>query len=425
MSLDALFEPKSVLLIGSSKLDIPKIMVSPSIFRRVYINLHSFEGHGFLSDIEKSHRYPPADLTIMSLPPKKILEISNVLKTKFLLILSGGFTPDQRRKLLKISKGKFRILGPNSVCGVINPETGLNTAFERQLSIRSGRISLVSQSGGVGAIMLDMVISNSAGISKFVWVGDMIDVNESEILEYLLKDKRTKVIAFYLESIKEPRRFMHLAKRTKKPILVLKSGISKESKERALTHTDSLSTNHEIYSGAFRQAGVKEVDNVRDLFNYAVALERYGNRKVKKIAIVSNTGGSSIVAADWCHRLGLKLSEFLERSKKEIRNKYPKLKTINPLDIRADADGERFKNILDVVVKDKNVDSVLVINQLKSCLLRAEDIEILKRVKTGKPLVVCVPGDEDFRKIRFFLRDSYPIYSSIKDAVKVLKMLSQ
>ncbi len=419
-----LLSPKSILLLGSSRSKVPKIMVSPEIFGRVYVNLHEFNGHGFLSDIEKSHNYPPADLTIVSLPPEKILRISKHLKTKFLLILSGGFKPDQRKELLGISKGKFRILGPGTVCGIINPKVGLNTTFERELKIRPGAISVVSQSGGVGAILLDHMVSKNIGISKFVWVGDMIDVNECDLLEYMLGDKETKVVLLYLESIKDPRRFMKLAKSSKKPILVLKSGISKESKLRAHTHTDSLSTSQEIYSGAFKQAGVIEVDNVEELFNYALVFERHGKKKLRNIAIVSNTGGSSIIAGDWCYRLGLNLSRFSEKTKRKLKKKYPRLETINPLDIRADADGERFKNVLDIIVRDKNVDGVLIINQLRSCLLNPEELEILKRVKTGKVIVDCAPGSADFRKVRFFLRDSLPVYNSIKDAVKVLKMVS-
>jgi acetyltransferase len=307
----------------------------------------------------------------------------------------------------------------------MNPEISLNTTFERGLKVRPGNISVVSQSGGVGAILLDYLVSNKIGISKFIWVGDMIDVNECDLLEYLLEDRKTNVVVFYLESIKEPRRFIETAKRSKKPILVLKSGISEESKVRAKTHTDSLSTSSEIYSGAFKQAGIIEVDCVRDLFNYAIVFERYGRKNVKNVAIVSNTGGPSIIASDFCHKLGLNLSRFSEGTKREIKEKYPRLDVINPLDIRADADGERFKYILDIIVKDRNVDGVLIINQLKSCLLNPEEIEILKRVKTGKVIVDCTPGVEDFKKVRFFLGDSLPVYSSIGDAVKVLKMVSQ
>jgi len=425
MSLYKLFRPKSVLLIGSSRLKVPKIMVSPEIFGRVYASLHEFKGHGFLSDIEKSHKYPPADLTIISLPPEKILKIARVLKTRFLLVLSGGFSREQRRELKVISKGKFRILGPNSVCGLINPKEGINTTFERNLDIPPGKISLISQSGGVGAILLDYLISNKVGISKFIWVGDMIDINECDLLGYLLRDRETEVVLLYLESVKQPRRFMELARHSKKPIIVLKSGISMESKKRARTHTDSLSTSQEVYSGAFKQAGVTEVDNVRDLFNYALISERYRGKKINNVAIISNTGGSSIIASDWCYRLGLRLSKFSEKTKMEIEKKYPRLETINPLDIRADADGERFKNVVDVLVKDGGVDAVLIINQLRSCLLNPEELEVLKGVKTEKVIVDCSPGMGDFKRVKFFLRDSLPVYSSISDAVKVLKMVSQ
>jgi acyl-CoA synthetase (NDP forming) len=353
-----------------------------------------------------------------------VIEEAKKIRTKFLVVLSGGFTDKQRKELLGIAKGKFRVIGPNSVCGIINTWNSLNTTFERELKTRKGSISVISQSGGIGAAVLDYIISNRAGFSKFVWVGDMADVNECDLLEYMIADKETKVIILYLESIKEPRRFMELAKISKKPIIVLKSGISEESKERALTHTNSLSTKSEIYSSAFKQAGAIEAESIRDLFNYALMFERYRPRDVRNVAIVSNTGGSSILASDFCHKHEIPLSEFSDSTKNEIKSKFPGLDAINPLDIRADADAGRFKEILEIVAKDGNVDSILVIAQLKSCLLEAETIEALKRFKTGKVVIGCAPGIGDHSKIQFFLRDSIPVYSSVEDAVKVLKRVA-
>ena len=425
MSLERLFHPESVLLIGSSRTNLSNLMVTPEIFRRVKENLRSFKGKTFACDIEKTTEFPESDLTIITLPPGEILDIAPRLRTKFLLVLSGGFKPEQRKKLLDISKGKFRVLGPNSVCGLINTENGLNTTFERFLEFRIGGISVISQSGGVGAILLDYAISNKIGISKFAWAGDMTDINECDLLEYLIRDKRTKVILLYLESVKEPRRFMDIAKSSKKPIIALKSGVSGEAKERALTHTDSLSTDSKIYSAAFEQSGVIEVQNVRDLFNCSLLFETYKKLELRNVAIISNTGGSSIIAADLCYKFGLKLAEFSEKTKSRMQKEYPGLETINPLDIRADADGERYKHVLNLLVRDENVDSILVIAQLKSCLLEPEELEVLKRIKTGKPIVVCAPGDEDYRKVRFFLGDSLPLYSSIEDAVKVLKRVEE
>lgn len=424
MNLDPLFNPKSVLLIGSSRTKFSDIMVTPEIFRRVYGNLRSFEHYGLLSDTDKSHKYPSSDLTLITLPPERVLEVAKDLKTRFLVVLSGGFSQEQRKKLLGIAKGRFRVLGPNSVCGIINTVNSLNSTFDRETEIRPGGVSAISQSGGVGAAILDHMASNKIGISKFAWVGDMVDLNECDLLEYLIRDRETKVILLYLESIKDPRRFMDIARKSGKPIIALKSGVSEHSKARALTHTDSLSTKSEIYSGAFRQAGVIEAESIRELFNYSQIFERYRKRDVGKIAVVSNTGGSSIIAADFCHRVGLQLAEFSESTKRGIRRSYPGMEVINPLDIKADANGERFGSILGRVVKDRNVGSVLVITQLRSCLIRPEGTEVLKGVKTGKIVVGCVPGDEDYRKIRFFLRDTFPLYNSIEDAVRVLKKIS-
>jgi acyl-CoA synthetase (NDP forming) len=423
MSLDLLFSPKSILLAGSSRISEKCMMATPEIFERVGNNLSMFKGELFVRDIEEKGDFPPCDLAILILPPDKIFEILPLMKAKFLVILSSGFEADDRERLRAFA-GKFRILGPNSVCGLINAQNSLNTTFERELEIRQGRVSVISQSGGIGATILDYMLSRKTGISKFVWVGDMTDINECDLLEHLIADEKTRAILVYLETIKETRRFMEIAKRSKKPIVILKSGVSKESQKRALTHTDSLSTDAEIYSSAFRQAGVIEVGSVRELFSCGLLFERYRKREVKKIAIVSNTGGSSIIAADFCHRLGLELAEFSEVTGKEINRKYPRIKVMNPLDMTAGADGERYKYVLDIVARDRNVDAILIINQLKSCLLRPEELETLKRLKTGKIIVDCAPGDEDYRKIRFFLGDTFPMYSSVEDAVMVLKKAS-
>ncbi len=419
MSIDSLFKPRSVLMVGSARIKESGIMVMPEIFERVGVNLKAFSGKCHIVDMDDKN-FPPCDLAILTLPPEKIIEILPSLRTRFLLILSGGFDGGQRKKL-KVFAGKFRILGPNSVCGLINTHNALNTTFEKDLKLKSGKSSVISQSGGVGATLLDYMVSNDIGFSKFVWVGDAADINECDLLEYFLNDEQTKVVLLYLESIRDPRRFMDIAKRSKKPIVVLKAAISEQAKHRALTHTDSLSTDAEIYSAAFRQAGVIEVESARELFNCAIIFERYVRRKIRRIAIVSNTGGSSIMAADCCHRLGLELAEFSEETKRKISSKYPRMKVINPLDIAADADGAKYKYILDIVVKDRNADAILIINQLKSCLVKPEELEKLKRLKTGKIVINCAPGDDDYRKAKFFMRDTFPIYSSVEDAVKVLK----
>jgi acetyltransferase len=419
MSLASLFNPRSVLLIGSAKMQESGIMVTPEIFERVSANLKVFSGRYSVCDADDEN-FSACDLAVITLPPEKVLEILPRLKTKFVLILSGGFD-DGQRKRLKAFASKFRILGPNSVCGLINTSNSLNTTFERELQIKSGKISVISQSGGIGAALLDYIVSDGVGLSKFVWIGNAADINECDVLEYLAKDPYTKVILLYLESIREPRRFMQLARHAPKPIIVLKAGASKEAKSRALTHTDSLSTDAELYTAAFRQAGIIEAESVRELLNCALLFERYKKRKIRRVAIVSNTGGSSIIAADCCHRLGLELASFSEETKKNIAEKYPRLKVINPLDIAADADGAKYKFILDLVVKDRNTDAVLIINQFKSCLVKPEELEALKRLKTGKIVLNCAPGEEDYKKAKFFLRDTFPMYGSVEDAVKVMK----
>ncbi len=422
MSLDSLFYPRSVLLIGSSKLSGKFVLTNPVVFGEIKRNLTKFKGKRTFVDIATTKGIPYADLVVITLPPKKVIETLPSIRGKCVIILSGGFSANERKRILDISnKRKFRVLGPNSVCGVIEPGKGLDTTFEKGLHLRKGKISVISQSGGIGATLMDLFSYNRTGISKFVWIGDAIDINETEIMEYLIKDRETKIILMYAEGIKNPAKFMKVAKNSKKPILVMKGGIGEGAKQRALSHTGSISTESMVYEAAFRQSGIIESKSLGELFNYANTLDHYKPVKGNGIAIVSNTGGSSILAADWCDLFGVETPEFSEKTKSEIR-KFGGLHPINPLDIIADADGERYGRVLKILMKDKNIDGVIMVTQLKSCMLKERDLRFLKTTKFVKPVILCAPGAEDHERVKHVLMD-IPVFSSVKNAVKAFRNL--
>jgi acyl-CoA synthetase (NDP forming) len=439
--VEAIFEPKNVVLIGSSKLREKVGMSSPELFRSVTYNMNKFfkgkvhildvDGKGTPKDIKAVPNVP--ELAVIMLPPKNsLVEAEKCAKKgiKALVIITGGYKDAQRKKLLKLKENYgIRILGPNTIMGVINTVNGLNTTFERDVMPKRGKIAVISQSGGVGACLLDWACFYDVGISKFAFMGDKIDVDDVDLLRYLGEDKETRVICLYMEGVKNGRAFIAEAKRTvkKKPILVLKGGITEESAHRAKSHTASIAGSDEIFSAALKKAEIIRVENIEELMDAAVALSKQPPMRGDNVAIVSNVGGPAILAADAIAKNGLKLATLSSGTKREIERLYPGVDATNPIDVIADARAERYEKVLDLVLADESVDGVLIINMLKSCFFEPEDARVIPKVaaKYPKKPVVDVPaGGEDFELVYKVLgKTDIPLYDLPEKAAKALKIL--
>jgi acetyltransferase len=345
-------------------------------------------------------------------------------------MITGGYTSNQRHQLLKLkAKHGTRILGPNTIMGVINTANGLNTTFEKNTMPKKGKIAVISQSGGVGACLLDWACYYQIGISKFAFVGDKIDVDDVDLLRYLGNDNQTKVICLYMEGIKNGREFIKEAKKiTKnKPILALKGGTTQEAAQRAKSHTASIAGSDEIFTAAFKQAGIIRVANIEELMDAAIALSKQPPMQGDNVAIVSNVGGPAILAADAIVRENLKLATLSEKTKKCIEHLYPGVDAANPIDLIADARADRYARALDAVLQDRKVDGVLVLNMLKSTFFEPQDAKAIQKTAAKHPLkpVVDVPaGGEDFELVYKVLGSTdIPLYNLPERAVKALKVL--
>jgi acetyltransferase len=436
-----LFEPKSVVLIGSSKIREKIGMTSPQMFENVIYNMTKyFKGETHIVDIEGKKgaktvsKLPHTpNLGVVMLPPSaSIKQVQNGAKKgiKAFVILTGGFKTSQRKQLtdLKQEYG-VRILGPNTIMGVINTDNGLDTTFERDFIPPKGTIAVISQSGGVGACLLDWAYSNGIGVSKFAFMGDKTDVDDIDLLQYLDKDPKTKVICLYMEGIEKGTEFIKTAQKVakKKPILALKGGKTKEAARRALSHTASIAGSDVVFDAAFKKAGIIRVEDMEELLNAAIALAKQPPLKGDNIAIVSNVGGPAILAADAIGNVGLKLATLSEKTRTKIERRYPGIEVTNPIDLIADARKARYTFVLDKVLSDPNVDGVLVINMLKSSFFEPEDA--LAVVETSnkhpeKPVVDVPAGGEDFTLVQRVLRHTnVPIYNLPEKAAKALKAL--
>jgi acyl-CoA synthetase (NDP forming) len=441
LGVKSLFEPKSVVLIGSSRIREKVGMTSPEMFQSVIYNMTKFfKGETHAVDIEGKrgasalHELPHAtDLGVIMLPPNNTIEqIQKGVKIgiKAFVLLTGGFKNPQRKRLSDLSRESgIRILGPNTIMGVINTANGLNTTFERDVMPPRGEISIVSQSGGVGAALLDLACYYGIGVSKFAFMGDKIDVDDVDLLRYFSQDPQTKVICLYMEGTERGREFIEVASEVvkKKPILTLKGGVTREAARRALSHTASIAGSDAVFDAAFKKAGIIRVENLEELFDAGIALTKQPPLKGDNIAIVSNVGGPAILAADAVVKNGLRLANLSEKTKTDIEKHYSGLEAVNPIDLIADARGERYAYVLDKILSDPNVDGALVINMLKSCFFEPEDavaIAETSKQHPNKPVVDVPAGGEDFTLVQKVLRGtSVPVYNLPEKAAKALRAL--
>ena len=428
-----IFEPQSVVLIGSSKITEEVGMTSPKLFLNIAYNMEKYFNFKFSSiDIENKENVPKADLAVIVLPPNSSLDWAERAMdagVSAIIQITGGFTPETRMRYLELAmKHHVRLLGPNTIMGIVNPTIGLNTTFERDLMPRDGKISVISQSGGVGAALLDWAVFYRIGIGKFTFIGDKLDIDDINVLDYLAHDDKTKVIAIYMEGLKSGRRFVETAKNISKikPIVALKGAVTQESARRAMSHTASIAGSDAIFNAAFKESGIIRVCDIEELYNASLALAKQPPMKGTRVAVVSNVGGPAILAADAIVREGLELAHLTDTTKNTISERYPGVDVINPMDIIADARSERFGFILEQVLRDHNVDGVMVINMLKSCFFEPEDARIIPKIamKFDKPVVDVPAGAEDFKLVTDILIDSaIPTYDLPDKAATSLRVL--
>jgi acyl-CoA synthetase (NDP forming) len=437
----AIFDPKSVVLIGSSTIREKVGMSSPQLFKSVIYNVKKFfQGKAYILDANGKKKHDDLDkllrapeLAIVMLPPNQsivLVEKCAKIGVEAFVMITGGYKNHQREKLLRLKEEYgIAILGPNTIMGIINTANGLNTTFEKDIMPKKGNIAVISQSGGVGACILDWACYYNVGISKFAFMGDKIDVNDIELLQYLRDDKDTKVICLYMEGVKDGRRFIEEARKTinQKPVVALKGGITRESVQRAKSHTASIAGSDAIFDAAFKKAGIVRVENIQELMDTAIAFSKQPPMRGDNVAIVSNVGGPAILAADAVVKNNLKLATLSKKTKTTIEKLYPGVDAANPIDMIADARSERYAKVLELVLEDENVDGVLVINMLKSCFFEPNDAKVIPKIAAkypNKPIVDVPAGGEDFELVYKVLGNTrIPLYNLPEKAAKALKAL--
>ena len=377
--LREILNPKSVELIGNSEVKEEVGIGKPEVFHSVQRNLGMFSGEVYITDLSKDE-VVGGELQVYVLPKEELVEamergVSSGCEGVIVLSSAKGY---EEEVLEIVSKEGVRLLGPNSVMGVINTENKLNTTFPEEISPKPGSISVVSQSGGVGATLLERILSRDLGISKFIWLGNKLDIDEVDALEYLGEDASTREIGVYLEDTKRGRELMQVVEdlAREKRVFFLIGGSSEAGARAAQTHTSALAGNYKIFRSAIEQSQGIVLDTLDELFDVLYVSQMCPIPRRKEVDIVTNVGGPGILASDLLNSLGVPLSRDRE----------------NPRDLIADADYKRYLNEIrgDVLT--------LVIVGFESTTFSQRDLDNLIDCLRGKPVVLLLLGNFESRR---------------------------
>ena len=257
----------------------------------------------------------------------------------------------------------MRLIGPNCL-GIMMPGANLNASFAAHMP-NSGNLALISQSGAIAAGMVDWAAQRGVGFSGMLSIGDQLDVDIADLLDYFALDYKTRAILLYVESIKDARKFMSAARAAArvKPVVVVKSGRMAQGAKAAATHTGALAGSDEVYDAAFRRAGMVRVADLQELFDCAETLGRVESPTGKRLAILTNGGGIGVLAVDRLVELGGIPAPMTPDTRQKLDAVLPPTWSgANPVDIIGDADASRYVAALEVLLADSGNDAVLVLN---------------------------------------------------------------
>ena len=319
------------------------------------------------------------------------------------------------------------VIGPNCL-GVMNldSKTMMNSTFLK-VTPKSGKIALVSQSGAICAALVEDASAQGIGFSAVVSLGNKAVMTEVDVLKILARHKQTKVIVMYLEDMGNGQEFLQvcrdITKRLKKPVLVLKSGRSPEGAKAAMSHTGALMGSDEIYDALLQQSGAIRVDTMEELFDYATAFSKQPLPTKGDLVIVSNAGGPAIISTDACSKSKIKMADITSIRAKIDAVIPPWGSSRNPVDIVGDANYERFQNVLERVLRHRNVGSVIAMCTPSGTL----DYDGLARVvvsmskKYKKTMLASLMGlDEGTANRDILAAGDVPYYTYAEGAIRAL-----
>ncbi len=446
-ALDAILRPSTVAVIGTSRSphtighEILANIVNYGFTGAVYpVNpnaptIHSIKAYPSVAAIPD-----PIDLAVIVVPKERVppvVEECGQKGVRGLVVISAGFkevggsgVEAERQLVHAVKRYGMRMVGPNCM-GVLNadPAVSLNATFAPTMP-PFGHAAFVSQSGALGVSVLDYAVEYGIGISQFVSVGNKPDVSGNDLLLQWEDDPTVGVILMYVENFGNPRRFLEIASRItkRKPIIAVKSGRSKVGAKAASSHTGALAASDAAVDALLAQAGVLRAGSIEELFDMAMAFQGQPLPRSSRTAVLTNSGGPGILAADALEPQGMELVELSRETIARLEPLFPPEATLrNPLDMIASAKAADYRTALDALLADATVDSAVAIF-VPPLGIRAEDVAeaivTVAKQYPAKPVLAVLMGREGLRAGRAELhRAGIPAYIFPESAARALGAL--
>ncbi len=444
--LDSIFKPKRIALIGVSNEPRSvggitlKNLISGGYNGVVYpVNpkREAVFGIPCYPDIKSLPKTP--DLVVIMTSAKfvpQIIDDCGEAGVNGVIIMSAGFKESgpegkmlEEQVLQKVkSYPDMRVIGPNCL-GILVPGLSMNVSFATTLP-KKGHVAFISQSGALCTSVLDWAQEANLGFSYFVSIGNSMDVNFGDLIDYFGQDPNTKSIVLYVESLTHARAFMSAARgfARKKPIIVYKSGRFPESAKAAASHTGAMASEDEIYDAVFRRAGVARVYDIGNIFDFTDLIGRKRPPRGHRLAIVTNAGGPGVMATDTLISMGGQLVDLTDDTIRKLNDYLPPFWSHgNPVDVLGDATPERCAKATEIVLNDENVDAVLVIltpQAMTAPTETAKSITLLAE-NTSKPIMAAWLGGASMREgISHFNKAGISVYETPEQAIRAFMTLS-
>jgi acetyl coenzyme A synthetase (ADP forming)-like protein len=444
--LDYFFTPQSVAVIGASR--TPR-KIGHVIFRNFIegnykgklfpVNPSAEKLFGFNCYESVLKIKEKVDLAVIAIPAKFVpgaLEQCGKKHIPAVIIITSGFKEigetALENKLKQIAKKYgIRIIGTNCI-GVYDPYTGVDTFFLPPYKLErpdAGDIAFISQSGALGSVVLDWMSMKDYRISKFISYGNATDVDESDLMEYLTGDSKTKVICAYIEGVTKGRKLFDIAKKYSrtKPMIAIKGGKTSEGTSAVSSHTGSLAGESRVYSAAFRQSGIIEARTLEQVFDFARTFATQPKPKGNRVQIITDGGGFGILTTDWVIKNKLRLAKMKKKNLKKIKDICPPYAIVkNPIDLTGDATSKRYAVAIQAAIEDQNVDMIALIILLQIPTLTAEIVDVVSELtrKSKKPIVVISSGGRFTEVLKKTMENNgVPCFSYPEKAAHALRAL--
>ncbi|MDH5201816.1 MAG: acetate--CoA ligase family protein [Nitrospirota bacterium] len=438
------FNPKSIAVIGASR-------TPGKIGYNILHNLIQYDYPGVVYPVNPEapeilgvKAYPsildiPGEigLAVVVVPPPRVGEVISQCGAKKIdsaIIITAGFgesgsegTKLEDDLLRRAKESGMRVIGPNCL-GVIDTHSKVNASFAAGMPAQ-GSIGFFSQSGALCIAVLDRALAEDIGFSKFISMGNKADISDTDIMLALAEDDNTKVILGYIEGVKDGKKFMETASQVskKKPLIILKSGITSSGARAASSHTGALSGREAAFDAAFKQSGVIRAHSVAELFNYALAFADQPLPQGPNIVIITNSGGPGILAADASDQSDLQLISLHKEIVDKLRTFLPSFASFyNPVDILGDAGAERYEKALTTVLQDEKVNGVIVLLTPTAIVDVEATAKVIANISNSidKPILASFMGKKRVEPgAKILMKSHVPNYSYPEEAVSSLSAM--